>query len=193
MVILKTSPTGIDFYIQNLQKKIHDQLVGPDFLNLTDSDKYIGYGRAYRNRLPEGGYIAENYEGAGEYKEIYWNDNLSILSFFGLSNPPIKKEVTNQTEIHLVFFANLEKLAIKDSDGNLIVHRADEELRSMVQTIIGRNSFGFRYDSTELWLENVLKEYPGSRREDRLKFVDMHPIHCFRINLKLFYNPTKNC
>lgn len=186
MLITRTNPAGIDWYIQALQTKLHSALI--DALDLADPDQYKAYGRCYRNKTDDG-YIAENYEGGGEYREVYFNDTVSLLSFFGITG----NLKANEADIHLVFFADLSKLTLTDRDGEAVTHRADEELREMVRKIIGRYAYGFTYVSTDLWLENVLKEYPGSRRDDRLVTVDMHPRHCFRINLKLIFNPNKNC
>lgn len=191
MLITKTNPSGIDWYIQKLQTKLHSRLIAADKWDLADTDQYRAYGRAYRNKTADG-YVAQNYESSSEYREVYWDDTLTAISFFGLSGP-ITKNVTSESDVHLVFFADLNKLALKDHTGATISHRADEELRNQVLSIIGENSFGFSMQSVELSIENVLKEYPGSRRDDRLKYVDTHPVHCFRINLKLTYNPNKNC
>ncbi len=193
MLITKTNPKGIDYYVQQLQTKLHTQLLAKWGIN---SNQYKAYGRCHRNKTDDG-YTAENYEGTTaekEYKEVYWDDSLTVSSFFGISAAGIKAGTTNsQADMHIVFFADLKKLALKDSDNNVISHRADEELRTDVLAVIGKSSYGFTYTGTELWLENVLREYPGSRRDDRLKYIDMHPIHCFRINLKLNYNPNILC
>ena len=188
MLITKTEPKGVDFHIQQLQTLLHTRLTDANHL---DTYKYKAYGRCYRNKT-DNGYIAENYEGSNEYKEVYWDDAFSAISFFGISGS-FKNGINHEVDVHLVFFADLNKLALKNSDAVTITHRADEELRAMVLKIIGKHSFGFAYVSTELWLENVLKEYPGSRRDERLKYIDMHPVHCFRINMKLIYNPNKIC
>lgn len=186
MIIGRTNPTGIDWYIQQLQTKLHDRLVA--IWNLPDPAKYKAYGRCYRNKTDDG-YVAENFEGGTEYREVYWSDELTAISFFGLTN----NVKTGEADIHLVFFADLVKLSLKDKTGLTIAHRADEELRLQVINLIGAHAYGFNYVSTDLWIDNVLREYPGSRRNDRLKHVDMHPVHCFRINLKLMYHPNKNC
>lgn len=191
MLNQKTNPVGLDWYIQALQTKMHTVLMDADHLNIADTGKYESYGRAYRNKTRDG-YVAECYTASGEYKEVYWNDSLILLSFFGITGE-IKSGVMNEAQVHLVFFADLSKLALQDSAGNVASHRTDEELRSMVQSVIGKNSHGFQLDSIELWLENVLREYPESRRDDRLAAVDMHPVHCFRLNLALRYDPKKHC
>ena len=191
MLYSKTNPVGVDIPIQKLQTELYRKLIDADHWNLADTSKYKAYGRCYRNKVDDG-YIAENYEGGSNYKEVYWDSSLTAISFFGITKE-IKAGINSEADIHLVFFADLSKLALKDKELNTITHRADEELRQMVLKIIGTHSHGFNYVSTELWLENVLKEYPGSRREKRLAAVDMHPVHCFRINLKLIYNANKIC
>lgn len=182
MLINRTSPAGIDWYIQNLQTLLHSRLKTE--WNMGDT-AYKAYGRCYRNKTDDG-YTAENYEGSGEYREVYWDDSLTALSFFGISGQ-MRREVNTEADIHLVFFVDLAKAK------PLISHRADEEVRSDVLAVLGKSAHGFTITGTELWLENVLREYPGSRRDNRLKAVDMHPIHCFRINMTLIYNPNKTC
>jgi hypothetical protein len=188
MLITKTSPVGIDWYIQQFQTALHNQLMAAWDLDVNDAvenAQYECYGRAYRNRT-DNGYIAEVYTGSNQYKEVYWNDQLTAISFFGLAGSISNGPLSN-AEVHLVFFVNLSK--IKPA----ILHRADEEVRTDVERITGRYSYGFVLNSTELWLQNILKEYPGSRRDDRLKYVDMHPVHCFRMNFSISYDSNKNC
>lgn len=189
MLTTRTNPAGIDWYIQQLQTKLHTQLIAA--WALQDATKYEAYGRCYRNKR-ENSYIAEVYVSGNEYKEVFWNDQLAALSFFGTSSQ-IKRGLKAEADVHFIMFADLSKLALTDISGNPIAHRADEELRQSVIEIIGRGLYGFTIQSVELWLENVLKEYQGSFRDQRLKAVDMHPIHCFRVNLKLLLDPNKIC
>jgi len=175
MLTVITNPTGIDVRIRKLQEKIYNRLSWTD---------YNSYGRCYRNKAGNN-YIAEVYAGANEYKEVYWDDTLTAISFFGVSQTVVHK-LGELADVHLVFFVNIAKLK------PLLLHRADEEIRMEVMNIVGRGLFGFTYTSIETGIENVLKEYPGSVREKRLATVDMHPIHCFRLNLKLAYN-NKDC
>jgi hypothetical protein len=151
----------------------------------TQNSKYQCYGRAYRNKTDDG-YIAEVYTGSKEYREVYWDDSLNAISFFG-TNGTIERTVLSSAEVHLVFFVDLSK--VKPD----ITHRADEEVRDEIEAIVGSFTGGFVLKSIELWLENVLREYHGSRRDDRLKYVDMHPVHCFRMNLSINYDSNKNC
>jgi hypothetical protein len=185
MLITKTNPVGIDVAIQALQTHLHKQLVVKWGLTGAADPLYESYGRVYRNKK-DAGYIAEVYTGGlggVDYKEVYWNDELKAISFFGTGSKTTF-DLKNKTEVHLVFFVNLAKL--KPTMG----HRADEEIRNEIQQLFGNTLHGFSYESMELWLENVLREYPGSRRENRLNVVDMQPVHCFRINLSLMYKPS---
>lgn len=191
MLSVKSNPVGIDWYIQQLQNKLHAELITA--WGLADATQYECYGRCYRNKK-DTGYVAEVFTEGNEYKEVYWNDTLTAISFFGITNG-IKRNVGAEADVHLVYFTDLSKLALTDRTGTLITHRADEELRKSVIDVIGKYSFGFSLVSVELWVENVLREYPGSRTTQSSLAIkgDMHPVHCFRINLKLSYNPNKIC
>src|SRR5690606_27118653 len=134
---------------------------------------YACYGRAYRNRTDNGN-KAEVYVSDNNYREVYWDDSLAAISFFGQSGIE-KQGLKSEVDVHLVFFVDLVKLALKHPDDSAITHRSDEEVRQTVTSIIGRYSNGFTVMSVELWIENVLKEYDGTIRDERLKFVDMHP------------------
>ena len=174
MLIEHPSPAGIDAAITKIQRALHSQL------SVLWGNAYKCYGRCYRNRN-DNGYIAENYEGDGEYKEVYLDDTAPAISFFGVSSNVDTSGVMNVADIHLVFFVNLSKVKPTQS------HRADEEVRIDVLKALGSFLFGASVTGVELWLENVLREYPGSRRDERLKAADMHPWHCFRVNMQVSY------
>lgn len=178
MLITKTNPTGIDKTIQDAQTLIHDSLLTKWGI---DTALYKSYGRAYRNKTKDGGYIAEVYTENGEYKEVYYDDTLAAISFFGINNRPID-QLQSKASIHLVFFVNLDKF---DYTG-----RGDQEIRQTVFDTIDKGRYGMEYESTELWIENVLKEYPGTRQSEGMKYSDMYPKHCFRINYTIFYETT---
>jgi hypothetical protein len=188
MNITKIDPVGLDWYIQWFQTWLHKQLMakwGLDTEDTTQNALYECYGRAYRNATDDG-YIAEVYTGGKEYKEVYWNDKLYAISFFG-TDGSVDRSALSTANVHLVFFVDLSKAKPE------IAHRADEEVRDEIEAITGSFVGGFVLKSIELWLQNVLKEYPGSRRDNRLKYVDMHPVHCFRLNFSITYDSNKNC
>ena len=184
MLLTKTSPVGIDIPLQRFQTWLHNQLAAKWQLS-NDDPSFKCYGRCYRNQTTDG-YIAENYEGNGNYAEVYFDDRLKAISFFGIT-PTERFEIGAQlTEVHLIFFVDLKKLKPE------INHRADEEVQKDILNAAGNGKYGFNLTSISTGIENVLREYPGSRRDDRLKYMDMSPRHCFRLNFSLNYH-INNC
>jgi hypothetical protein len=181
MLITKDNPVGIDNAIQKLQTIIHTALVS----RWGVSADYECYGRCYRNKKDDG-YVAEIFTSGKDYKDAYWNDTLTALSFFGVSDKVDNDTGSAKAQVHLVFFVDLSK--IKPA----IAHRADEEVRQDVINAIGPFLNGFTYLGYETGIDNVLREYPGSRRSEGLKAVDMQPVHCFRIRLSLIFQ-NNNC
>lgn len=182
MLITIDTPVGIDQPIKDMQVRLHDKLV--DFLGI-ESAQYKCYPRAYRNAT-DNGYIAEVYEGNSEYREVYFDDELSLISFFGISGV-IEVGVQNSADIHLVFFANLDKVFPGST------YRKDEELRAKICDILKIGTISFGFGSIDIGVQKSLPEYPGSRRDDRLKYMDMHPHHVFRLNLTVNYENYKYC
>jgi hypothetical protein len=177
-------PQGMDIAIRKFQESLYIDL--KDLWNLTD-DQFQSYGRIFRNKK-ENGYVAEWYAFSAdgksiEYQETYWDDKVSVVSFFGIGQV-VKHDLGEKVEVHHVYFVDLKK--IKPA----AINRADEEIRKDVITTSQFGGFGFNYNGFETGIENVLKEYPGSLRDNRLKYVDMHPVHCFRLNFTLNYNMT---
>jgi hypothetical protein len=187
MLVIKTNPVGIDIPIQQFQTDLYAVLIEKLGLSSTP-DLYKCYGRCYRNKKKDG-YVAENFTGTNDkYEELYYDNKLAVISFFGLSGS-IKNTPLQQVEVHLVFFVNINKIPVLLS----INHRGDEELHKIVAQAVNTGAYGFSFTSMDFYLENVLKEYPGSIRDERLKFVDMHPSHCFRLNFTLDFDINKNC
>lgn len=178
MLVNKTKPVGIDFYIQQLQNYLYG-ILSPKWGN------YDSYGRCYRNKKGND-YVAEVYNSKNEYQDVYWNDSLNAISFFGIGQNIINGTMDEAT-VHMVFFVNIAN--IKPS----IAHRADEEVRQDITGLFGKSLYEFSFLSIDLGVDNVLREYPGTRRDSMNVKVDMHPVHCFRLNFKLIYDANKIC
>lgn len=189
MVVTIDNPKGLDFMISRLQLWLQNAIFPQWGLDAEIEDQnaqYMFYPRIYRNQVQGHGYIAELYTGNKEYREVYWNDNLTGLSWFGTGARDKWEGGEQVADVHLVTFANIQKL-YGDS------HRFDNEIRMAFQRLFQTPIFGFTLVSTETGLQNVLREYPGSRRDDRLAAVDMGFIHAFRLNLQLKFNPETAC
>lgn len=182
MIALKTNPVGIDAKIQVLQKKLYEVLVNK--WNISNT-KYNCYPRCYRNQTESNNWAAEVFDGK-DYTEVYFNDTVSAVSFFGQSN---ETQITDGTKmlanIHLIFFVNLAEI----KPGN---ERNDEEARIDVQSILDSYgaSTGFAITKQTTGIDKILNEYPGTRNSEGLKFRDLHPLHCFRFDCQLIYQPT---
>lgn len=188
MITVFDTPVGLDVQIRKLQEKLHPRLMelwGMDKDDPEQNKLFQSYPRCYRNKKNQG-YIAELYIGKNEYKEVYWDAKYNVVSFFGVGDIVKHGSATDIADVHLVYFVDLNR--IKPG----ILHRADEEARLDVINLIGKYSFNFKYTGYETGINNVLREYPGSYRDNRLNAVDMHPVHCFRLNFSLSYN-RNNC
>lgn len=184
MLIRRDNPKGIHIAVQKLQSVLHTALLSAWGIS---EDAYHCHELCNRNPSLDGGYTAEVYNSTtGNYDEVYWDDALSAVSFFGMG-PKITRRLQDEVPVHLVFFVDLKKL--KPS----IAHRADEEVRLDVLRAVGKDLHGFRYDGLELYLENVLREYPGTRASEGLKYIDMTPTHIFRLNYTLTFKQALIC
>jgi hypothetical protein len=188
MLITKSGPVGLDKAIQQIQTDLYRYLLKKWF-NLDsktqDTDQYHCHGRCYRNKQVDNGYIAEVFsgdatQGEKDYKEVYWNDNISAISFFSVSDKVDNAMGESKVSASAIFFVNVTKLK------PAIAHRADEEVRQdLINFFQGASYLGY-----ETGIDNVLREYPGTRKNKLVAVVEVQPVHCFRINLNLKY---QNC
>jgi hypothetical protein len=180
MIHLKKNPTGIDVWIQQHQQVLYKYLTHPSVWNLK-KDEYDCFGRVYRNNS-ENGYIPEAYLEDGEFRDVYANTDKAVQSFYGLgNNTTVSGSKSRTVQIHLVFWANMERLKPK------IKHRPDEEVRLDVESFIREEGYGMEYKELVTGVVNVFNEYPG--RLDMIKHLDMYPNHCFRFNMEVTYDP----
>ena len=143
------------------------------------------YGRAYRNQTADG-LTPEVYKGNGEYKDVYWDDSLKVLSFFNVGENIKFQNLSATASVSLIMMVNVSKLKPSSTVRN------DEEIRNQIQKFCRVNRFTFEMNSFETGIDNVFKEFSGWRKSDGMKFKDLHPWHCFRINFSVVYNIENN-
>lgn len=165
----KINPVGIDIPIQDLQTKLHDDLIAT--LGIT-SAQYYCYGRVYVNPQKEG-LVFETYEGSGEYIEVLPGDEIPLRSFFVWEESSYDDKYAG--EISLIVFANLTVLK------SLITHRADEEIHKDYHDILRKEPFGFKIVRLVTGINNVFPDYR------KLKYDDMQPYHVFKFITELKY------
>ena len=182
-LVQRTAPQGLDKRIDSLQKGLFSSL--KITWSLADA-RFNCHPRCYRNQGPGNDYIAELYVGNNEYNETYLNDLVDVTSFFGIgTEEQIADDNMMIANVHLVFFVDLSKI----KPGN---NRNDSEARTDVQSILDTvgSSLGFILQKVKTGLDNCLREYPGSRNAEGLKYRDMHPFHVFRFDMQVDYQPT---
>lgn len=150
------------------------------------SSTLMAYGRAYRNQT-EKGYVPEIFSGDSSayqksYSEVLYNDAVNAQFFFGVGDQQKYENGSTKATVFAVFMVNVQQ--IKPA----IVHRGDEEIRQEVERLCSQKRHGFTMTGIQTGIENVFKEYSGTRRDDGMKYRDMHPRHCFRIDFDLLYN-----
>lgn len=183
MIELKPIPSGVDISIQKLQSDIYTRLSKAWPADIV----WESYGRVYRNR--EGNeYTAERFmpeaTDGRDYADVYWKDSVDVVSFFGVSTTTSRK-TRHQADVHMIVFCNLRTLK-----PGLSTSRADEEVRIDFLRLIGKCLYGFHYKGVETGITNVLKEYRVG--QFKLNSVDMSPVHAFRLNFSLTYNPLQS-
>ncbi len=171
MISLLTDPKGIDVEIQRIQKVLHDSL------SLKWAGELNAYGRVYQNLTKEEKIKPEHYKGNSGYEDVYFDDKFSCTFFF------MDKDTHNQedkykysSEVNLVFMVNLSK-----------IHNETEmaDARALFEVLeILNEEYNVNIESSLKYVRNVLKGMDISK----IKFSDIHPLHCFGVKMKLHYD-----
>jgi hypothetical protein len=183
MNIVKTNPAGIDIPIAVMQTMLYGKL--KTIWSLDDTSLTL-YGRAYKNQTDDG-YTPEVYVGNNEYKDVFFDDSVAAMGFFGVGeNTPVKGG-SSMADVFLILMVDLSKI----KSGSAI--RNDEEARLDIQKLVFTPFNNFTVVGYQTGLDTVFKEYSGWKKKTGMQFRDQHPKHCFRINFKLLYsiNQTK--
>ena len=174
---LKTAPVGIDSHINDFQTYLYNKL--KTTWNVTDLE-FEMFGRAYRNQTDDG-YTPERYVGNKEYKDLYWDDKLKAMAFFGVKEDSQVNAGTLTSDCFLIFMVNLQQLKPANE-------RKDEEIRNDVQRLCIAMKSGFIFSGFKTGIDSVFSEYSGWKKTIGMKFKDHYPLHCFRLDFKVTYS-----
>jgi hypothetical protein len=178
MNVTKPTVTGVDIPIQKYQTVLYNALLAT--WTITDLT-FNMYGRAYRNQTIDG-YTPEIYKGNNEYNDSYFDDTLSGSAFWGLGEQTkisLAGDVT--ANLFVIFMVNLDLIKPGTT-------RNDEEARIDVERIALKRDYGFFLTGIITGIDQVFKEYSGYKAVKGIKFRDMQPWHCFRLNFQVTYN-----
>lgn len=167
-----TNPVGIDYPIQELQQLFIDEL-WPDIA----ADKKEFNHRVFKNERKDL-IIPEVFVKDREYREVKFNDKLTVLSWFDVDETQEDYIIGQNTKTVGIFFAvNLNELY------PTLSHRAIEESHKDAISIIQKRQRYFKrpYDVVERELAY------GDFNITNLKKYNMQPWHVFRVNCECTY------
>jgi len=165
-LIQKISPINEDEAIAVIQTHLYNNLLSKGVTN------YESYERIYNNNGSP-----EVYIGNGQYKEVFFDSNFYLTSFFILGDNQTFDEVENvKVDLSIIFQANLSKLL------PTITHRADAELHSYVLQSLDGIPASFKIKELITGIKNVYSEFEF---KDDQYLNDISDSHIFRVNLEI--------
>lgn len=178
-LVQRVNPVGID--------KIIDELQSDLFIELTNNfgwTNYESFDRAYRNKKKEDT-LAEVYLQNGEYKEVLFNDNQTVTSFFLADERRAFTASGSKFEqdVCVIFQANLKKLF------PLLTNRGDEEMIDNIYKAIKNKHWDERLTEVITGVDRVYESLKISY--NKKYFDDMSYFSIARFNFKLLYTNTK--
>lgn len=172
-------PTGIDYPIQLLQSWLYEQLYTKWGESGLTSELLQVYGRAYRNNVVDNGYVPQAFiEGIDYNNDMFYDDRIAALLWFGLNDPTTVKGVGHTYNVTLYCFCNLE-LVTPNND----TQRMDEQVINDVRNLILPNRYGFFVKNVERDVDKVLKRFSGKVKNDALAKNNQQPKLCFAIEM----------
>lgn len=182
MLYTKTTPKGLDYHIQRLQTDMYAYL--KTLWSVTDSASpsiYDSYGRIYRVTDRDGGIIPEAYTSGNEYRQVLFDDTRAVVSFYDTGDDIQAAEGYKTAKVGLYVLARLDMIPLYAAS----IQRMDEEVRNDVVNYIDQTGFGFLVTGIYLGAQQAMKTYSGKKIKEGMRFRDMHPYLCFRIDMKL--------
>lgn len=180
MIYQIANPQGVDYYIQRLQSALYSYL--KTTWNLTDSTAGTiidSYARVNRLWTKDNGIIPHAYKGATEYKEVLFDDSRACVMFFDLGET-MQSIKMGTASANVSLYVHLNLAIVKPS-----TYRLDENARLDVKNFIDSEGYGFIVNAVQIGERKVFENYSGYRKKVGMKHTDMHPYHCFRIDMLL--------
>lgn len=178
-LIQKISPVGIDTSIDAIQVELFNHLT-----NTASWIDYESYPRAYKNPM-DGNTIPEVAVDEHEYREVLFDDNFRVTSFFLTEDNASSNGDVFAQRVSIIFQA-----VLSDLYPLITTHRADAEMLSDVMAAFENTNYkalniitGVDNVYSDLDLRNRLKEH--------INLTDMSQFHVLRIDFEVQY--TYDC
>jgi hypothetical protein len=188
---LLATPIGIDETIQSFQIDLYRELA------LVWGGDIDGYGKVEKNPENVGTEIPSYYQTSKivipewynaiekDYEEVYYNDNKScVFCFLTADTDDTTDSIVYNTKVKVVFMVDLNK--IYPSDTERLTSKAH---RDAIEILRNWSFNKFEIKGIERRIEIIFREYTT----DKIKFNDMHPLHCFAVKIDLQYYLTDKC
>lgn len=188
----RSGPLGVDIPIAGLQKFLYNGLQSLWVSGVpTDGLPFDSYDRVYKE-LTDIGYIPklpkQNTLGVLEYAAMGFDtETNSAISFCSIGDR-VKhdwKTGGSEAEVSWFFWVNLGLIKPGISD-----HRADEEARVDVLRLMYQYR-GFEINGWAIGYETVFQDFKGLLTPDKKEYMDLHPVHVFRIDTTTVYKFTE--
>lgn len=176
---LLTTPIGLDAEIQKIQKALYPLLC--ERWNGTIE----GFGRAYKNEQKEGGIKLEWWNTSrDDYQDVYFDDGSSDCVFFFIEGDTgtSEDEMVFTSDLKCVFMLDIPKLLPDKGIQDAQLHR------DAVEILRGINN-KLKVTGVEKGIEVIFSGIDT----DKIKFNNIHPLHCFAVNMQLNYYLTDKC
>lgn len=180
MLVRKVNPVGVDAKIDVFQAFIYSRLesVFPGW----ESNH-----RAYRNPKSMDGrteMIPEVFVSEGEYKEVFTDDTIPMLSFFYVADQRAVTDGSYRASVSLIVMSNLTS-CLPD-----VPHRADEELIAEFVDAINLSKWQKYLSQIRTGIDSVFQEFGRSQ----ITYNDMSRFHVVRFDFnEVPYDPSKEC
>lgn len=167
-LVQKISPINEDVVIATIQTHLYNNLLAKGIT------RYESYERIYVNNGSPEVYLKN-----GQYKEVFYDSNFYLTSFFVLGEAKTFNENEDITaDLSIIFQANLTKLFTS------ITHRPDAELHSYILQSLSGIPANFKIKELITGIDNV---YNGFEFKNEQYLDDISNSHLCRVNLEIQY------
>lgn len=177
---LLPNATGIDAKIELLQTYLYERLYVLFGRSGLTGASFDMYGRVYRNSVLDG-FAPQSFKHGVDYSsDLFYDDRLSALMYFGLNDPIEVSGEANRYDISLYLFCNVEKLK---PTGN--AQRMDEAVRRQILQLLQPKPFGFVVNRVYTDIDNVTSKYKGFAKNSAIVSHNHQPKMACRIDMSV--------
>lgn len=172
---------GVNLAIEELKDELYD------YLTSSWGSEIEVYGRCYKNADESNMLKPEFYVGSAEYKEVYIDKSIPAMVIF------LVEDRDDTSDDQMVFTSKVKVVCMMNLDlayPDLEVRADEHSHKDMMEAITEVGYYkGATVNSIVRGLKNVFK---GLDIEE-IRFADIHPLHCFAVDIDLEYYLTDKC